>query len=88
MPCCAFWCRIELQCLLPALQVPVIGFGENELYHMREVKPGSMRDKLQRFVKAAFGFTLPNAVGQGLFFGEWYRQRDLVLACRHAKQQR
>jgi hypothetical protein len=52
------------------LQVPVIGFGENELFHMREVQPGSMRDKMQRFLKAAFGFTLPNAIGKGLFFGE------------------
>ncbi|KAF6248759.1 diacylglycerol acyltransferase [Scenedesmus sp. NREL 46B-D3] len=59
--------RIALQ--TGAQLVPVIGFGENELYHMREVKPGSMRDKLQRFLKAAFGFTLPNAVGTGLFFG-------------------
>jgi hypothetical protein len=68
-----------------ALQVPVIGFGENELYHMREVKPGSMRDKMQRFLKSAFGFTLPNAIGKGLFFGECCLNRQLsvqALCCR------
>jgi hypothetical protein len=70
----------------------VIGFGENELYHMREVKPGSMRDKLQRFLKAAFGFTLPNAIGKGLFFGEWHMlqqsQTEAVAAggCTRAGQ--
>lgn len=50
--------------------VPVIGFGENDLYDMRETVPGSFRAKLQRFLKTYLGFTLPNAVGRSLFLGK------------------
>lgn len=50
--------------------VPVIGFGENDLYDLQETAPGSMRERLQRILKTCFGFTLPNAVGRSLLFGE------------------
>jgi len=58
--------RIALQ--TGAKLVPVIGFGENDLYDVKE--PGPMRLWLQRWAKTLFGFTLPNPVGLGLFWGE------------------
>lgn len=58
--------RIALQ--TGAKLVPVIGFGENDLYDVKE--PGPMRLWLQCWAKTLFGFTLPNPVGLGLFWGE------------------
>lgn len=48
--------------------VPVIGFGENDLFDVNE--PGPLRLWLNRWTKTLFGFTLPSPVGQGLFWGE------------------
>eukprot|EP00878_Enallax_costatus_P007164 GHUV01007508.1.p2 GENE.GHUV01007508.1~~GHUV01007508.1.p2 ORF type:complete len:231 (+),score=53.48 GHUV01007508.1:473-1165(+) len=50
--------------------VPVIGFGENDLYDMRQTVPRSVRAKLARLLKSWLGFTLPNAVGRSLLFGK------------------
>jgi 1-acyl-sn-glycerol-3-phosphate acyltransferase len=58
--------RIALQ--TGAQLVPVIGFGENDLYGIKE--PGPWRIKLMRFTKKYFGFTLPNPSGLGFFWGE------------------
>eukprot|EP00879_Flechtneria_rotunda_P031230 GHRR01034097.1.p1 GENE.GHRR01034097.1~~GHRR01034097.1.p1 ORF type:complete len:270 (+),score=57.66 GHRR01034097.1:214-1023(+) len=60
--------RIALQ--TGAKLVPVIGFGENDLYDTRETKQGSARALLQRFLKSVFGFTLPEALGTGLLTSE------------------
>lgn len=60
--------RIALQ--TGAKLVPVIGFGENDLYDVQE--PGPLRLWLTKWAKTLFGFTLPNPSGQGLFWGEWY----------------
>lgn len=58
--------RIALQ--TGAKLVPVIGFGENDLYDVQE--PGPLRVWLTKWAKTLFGFTLPNPSGQGLFWGE------------------
>jgi hypothetical protein len=58
--------RIALQ--TGAQLVPVIGFGENDLYDIKE--PGPWRLKLTRFTKKYFGFTLPNPSGLGFFWGK------------------
>ena len=58
--------RIALQ--TGAKLVPVIGFGENDLYDVKE--PGPIRLWLQRWSKTLFGFTLPNPDGLGLLWGE------------------
>eukprot|EP00877_Chromochloris_zofingiensis_P002359 jgi/Chrzof1/12123/Cz06g22030.t1_DGAT2G[v5.2] len=57
--------RIALQ--TGAKLVPVIGFGEPELYTARRTAPGSMRAMMQKMLKTMLGFTLPEAVGVGLF---------------------
>jgi hypothetical protein len=44
--------------------------GENELFDVRDTAPGSFMDIVQRFLKSSLGFTLPNAVGQGLLWGK------------------
>jgi hypothetical protein len=59
--------RIALQ--TGAKLVPVIGFGENDLYDVKE--QGPIRQWLTRWTKQLFGFTLPNPSGVGLFWGEW-----------------
>ena len=59
--------RVALQ--TGAKLVPVLGFGENELYDIRPTAPGSLRDKMTRLLKSAFGFVLPNAMGTALLFG-------------------
>jgi hypothetical protein len=59
--------RIALQ--TGAKLVPVIGFGENELFDVE--RPGPMRLWLNKWTKNLFGFTLPNPQGLGLFWGEW-----------------
>jgi hypothetical protein len=58
--------RIALQ--TGAKLVPVIGFGENELFDVE--RPGPMRLWLNKWTKTLFGFTLPNPQGLGLFWGE------------------
>lgn len=58
--------RIALQ--TGAKLVPVIGFGENDLYDVEQ--PGPIRLWLNRWTKCLFGFTLPNPQGTGLFWGE------------------
>lgn len=58
--------RIALQ--TGAKLVPVIGFGENDLFDVKE--PGPVRRSLMKLTKSLFGFTLPNPVGMGLFWGE------------------
>lgn len=59
--------RIALQ--TGAKLVPVIGFGENDLYDTQE--PSPFRLWLTRWTKKLFGFTLPNPSGVGLFWGEY-----------------
>lgn len=58
--------RIALQ--TGAKLVPVIGFGENDLYDVKE--QGPIRQWLTRWTKQLFGFTLPNPLGVGLFWGK------------------
>ena len=52
--------------------VPVIGFGENDLFHTRKTEPGTARAVLQKVLKSCFGFTLPDAVGTSLFWGKCF----------------
>jgi len=47
-----------------AMLVPVISFGENELYTQLENKPGSKLRWIQLKLKATFGFTLPLFCGR------------------------
>jgi hypothetical protein len=41
-----------------------------QLFDIRPVVPGSLRDRVARVLKSAFGFVLPNAIGTSLFFGK------------------
>ncbi|GBF94712.1 diacylglycerol O-acyltransferase 2B [Raphidocelis subcapitata] len=50
--------------------VPVIGFGENELFDILPTPPGSFRARVQALLKSTAGFVLPNAVGTSLVFGK------------------
>ncbi len=60
--------------------VPVIGFGENDLYDITPTLPGSARATVQRVLKRLFGFTLPNARGWGLGgFMPWPRPLTVVV---------
>lgn len=72
--------RIALQ--TGAKLVPVIGFGENDLFDVEQ--PGPMRLWLNRWTKTLFGFTLPNPQGLGLFWGEKtpVPSTDVWLMCR------
>lgn len=73
--------RIALQ--TGAKLVPVIGFGEPELYTARRTAPGSMRAMMQKMLKTMLGFTLPEAVGVGLFTSKWTDLgADGVACCR------
>jgi hypothetical protein len=50
--------------------VPVLGFGETNLYHFWESEKDSLAAKWQRFVKANFGFASPNFRGRSIFLKE------------------
>ena len=63
--------RIALQ--TGAALVPVLGFGENEMYTIRPPVPGSLRARSAAVFKKYLGFTLPDAIANGLFGG-----RELV----------
>lgn len=71
--------RVALQ--TGAKLVPVLGFGENDLYDVRQ--PGPVRLWLQRWVKSLFGFTLPNPQGQGLLWGESHKGRGRGAVSPH-----
>jgi len=47
--------------------VPVISFGENEVYVQSEADDGSLLRKFQKLVKKIFKFTLPLFHGRGIF---------------------
>lgn len=58
--------RIALQS--GAALVPVLVFGENDIWHAHPVKTGILY-KMQEAVKRATGFTVPLAHGKGFFYG-------------------
>lgn len=64
-------------------QVPVIAFGENDLYFQSRPEPGSRMDVLQRWLKRNLGFTLPSFYGDGLVYGRGLmprrRRLDVVV---------
>lgn len=49
--------------------VPVIAFGENDLYYTNKPRPGGKLETLQRVLKKYLGFTMPNFYGDGILFG-------------------
>ena len=51
--------------------VPVVSFGENEMYYQVENDRKSTLYKIQQKIKAACGFTMPILVGRG-FFHRYY----------------
>ncbi|DBB00365.1 hypothetical protein WJX82_002505 [Trebouxia sp. C0006] len=58
--------RIALQ--TGAAVVPVLVFGENDVWHAHQVKEG-MLHSIQEAVKRATGFTVPLGHGRGFFYG-------------------
>jgi Diacylglycerol acyltransferase len=50
--------------------VPVLGFGETNLYHLYSTDQKSMAAKFQRFVKKTFGFAAPMFRGRSIFLKE------------------
>ncbi|KAG7349940.1 diacylglycerol acyltransferase [Nitzschia inconspicua] len=50
--------------------VPVLGFGETNLYQMFATDETSMAAKFQRFVKRTFGFAAPMFRGRSIFLKE------------------
>ncbi|KAA6422675.1 MAG: diacylglycerol acyltransferase type 2A [Trebouxia sp. A1-2] len=58
--------RIALQ--TGAAVVPVLVFGENDVWHAHQVKEGKLHS-IQEAVKRATGFTVPLAHGRGFFYG-------------------
>jgi hypothetical protein len=68
--------RIALQ--TGAALVPVLGFGENEMYTIRPPVPGSFRARSAAVFKKYLGFTLPDAVANGMFGG---RESRVVVCC-------
>ncbi|KAL3147396.1 diacylglycerol O-acyltransferase 1 [Trebouxia sp. C0009 RCD-2024] len=48
--------------------VPVLVFGENDVWHARQVKTGILH-QIQETIKQLTGFTIPLAHGRGFFFG-------------------
>lgn len=58
------FCKLALE--TGAAIVPVIAFGENELYIVKQFAPDSIGRKLQEKFKNCFGFTPP------LFSGRWW----------------
>lgn len=45
--------------------VPVLSFGENEIFYQMQNDRSSMLYKFQQKMKAAFGFTMPILIGRG-----------------------
>ncbi|RPA86349.1 diacylglycerol acyltransferase [Ascobolus immersus RN42] len=50
-----------------ALLVPVLGFGENDIYEQLTPSKGSIIHKIQQAVKRAVGFTMPLFHARGVF---------------------
>ncbi|EFN54313.1 hypothetical protein CHLNCDRAFT_25068 [Chlorella variabilis] len=46
--------------------VPVLAFGENEVYQRSQLVPGSLADRMQTATKQICGFTVPRGYGRGI----------------------
>ncbi|ORX88345.1 diacylglycerol acyltransferase [Basidiobolus meristosporus CBS 931.73] len=60
--------------------VPVLSFGETDVYDQVEAKTGTWLKKIQRKIQEIFGFTTPIAIGRGIFvydFGILPRRRPI-----------
>eukprot|EP00798_Chlamydomonas_sp_ICE-L_P004294 gene4294-14404_t len=60
---------VRLALTTGASLVPVVAFGENELYMTYIAPKGSSQDKALKFMKRVLGFTIPFFWGVGLFGG-------------------
>lgn len=72
--------RIALQ--TGAKLVPVVGFGEPDLYDIKE--SGPLRLQLAEWTKKWLGFTLPNPIGQGFFWGKLYEHTETSFEAKLA----